>query len=408
MDGARLLLFTDSYPFGTAEGFIAAELPFLVDAFGSVVVLPHLVSGTPRDLPPGVSLDLSLSAESIPQSARLRVLYAALTSPLLYREVARRGLPRSFAVLRHLVGCGATCATTRRWARTALPAWGDRPLICYTYWLGPTTLGLALERGSQARLLLVSRAHGFDLYDSRSRGLLRPETIAATDLPAFISNHGLEYARGRWGAAVDRGEVMRLGTRDPGFRTAASRDGTLRVVSCSFIVAVKRLPLLVAALAELGARNSGRTVRWDHLGDGPGRADLERHAARLPPNVQWKLHGQLETADVVEFYRTNPADVFVNVSSSEGVSVAMMEAMSCGIPVVATAVGGTPEIVGGDNGVLLPANPAAAAVADAVDAVFAAGDGGQRRHAARRTWAELCDATRNYVAFAARLRALAQ
>jgi len=45
--------------------------------------------------------------------------------------------------------------------------------------------------------------------------------------------------------------------------------------------------------------------------------------------------------DVLNYYASNPVDVFINTSSSEGLPVSIMEAMSFGIPVIATNVGGT-------------------------------------------------------------------
>jgi glycosyltransferase involved in cell wall biosynthesis len=56
---------------------------------------------------------------------------------------------------------------------------------------------------------------------------------------------------------------------------------------------------------------------------------------------------------MVDFY--NQIDAYVNVSSTEGISQTILEAMSCGLPVVATAVGGTIDMV--DKEWLVPANP---------------------------------------------------
>jgi glycosyltransferase involved in cell wall biosynthesis len=63
--------------------------------------------------------------------------------------------------------------------------------------------------------------------------------------------------------------------------------------------------------------------------------------------------GQVAHEDVLKWFEENSADVFVNVSSSEGLPVSIMEAFSYGIPAIATAVGGMPEIVTEDCGVLL-------------------------------------------------------
>ena len=67
----------------------------------------------------------------------------------------------------------------------------------------------------------------------------------------------------------------------------------------------------------------------------------------------------------------NAMDIFVLPSYSEGLSLALLEAMAAGMPVIATAVGGTPEVVtDGDNGLLIPPRDAAA-LAEALERLLA-------------------------------------
>ena len=69
---------------------------------------------------------------------------------------------------------------------------------------------------------------------------------------------------------------------------------------------------------------------------------------------------------VYDYYSNHSVDVFLNVSNSEGIPVSIMEAENCGIPIIATAVGGNPEIVSADCGVLLSANPTSHEIAEAL------------------------------------------
>ncbi len=113
---------------------------------------------------------------------------------------------------------------------------------------------------------------------------------------------------------------------------------------------VKDLGTLIDAFAAVRAQVGD--ARLLLAGDGPERDELaSRVAAR-------------EVADAVTFtgYRADvrallPAcDVYVNSSVSEGISLTILEAMAAGLPVVATRVGGTPEVVtDGDNGLLVAA-----------------------------------------------------
>jgi glycosyltransferase involved in cell wall biosynthesis len=117
--------------------------------------------------------------------------------------------------------------------------------------------------------------------------------------------------------------------------------------------------------------------------------------------VQSKFHGHLSNGQVRRFYREHYVDAFVNVSRTEGVPVSIMEAQSACIPVIATRVGGTPELVNDCNGVLLEPNPTPAEVANALAlAIRDPRTWDPKRSAARRTWSSLSDAEVNYSAFA--------
>ena len=69
------------------------------------------------------------------------------------------------------------------------------------------------------------------------------------------------------------------------------------------------------------------------------------------------IYGAFSNREVFDFYKSHPVDFLINVSNNEGIPVSIMEAHSFSIPVVATNVGGTSEIVNEENGILLPADP---------------------------------------------------
>src|SRR5690606_9842259 len=92
-------------------------------------------------------------------------------------------------------------------------------------------------------------------------------------------------------------------------------------------------------------------------GDGPLRADIERRRDAAGLGADMRLLG--ERGDVAQLMQA--ADFLVLPSSLEGMSNVLMEAMSLGCPVVASAVGGNPELVeDGASGLLFPAGDAEA------------------------------------------------
>jgi N-acetyl-alpha-D-glucosaminyl L-malate synthase BshA len=93
------------------------------------------------------------------------------------------------------------------------------------------------------------------------------------------------------------------------------------------------------------------------IGDGPERSRVERlvHELDLAHEVRF-LGKQLHFVKVLQ-----EADVFLLPSETESFGLAALEALSCGVPVVATRVGGLPEVISdGDNGFLLPLGDVAA------------------------------------------------
>lgn len=121
--------------------------------------------------------------------------------------------------------------------------------------------------------------------------------------------------------------------------------------------------VLLESIALL--RDRGVPVRCTIVGDGPLRAELEAYAAgRLNLGERVTFTGALPVGDVLARY--GDADAVVLSSFSEGVPVVLIEALAQGRSVVATAVGGVPELVRHrETGLLVPPGNAAA-LADAV------------------------------------------
>ena len=177
----------------------------------------------------------------------------------------------------------------------------------------------------------------------------------------------------------------------------ASSDGVLRIVSCSSLTDVKRPRLLAEIVREVG--RAAVAVQWDHFGSGSLEGEVRAIASGFPSSVEWTLHGQVPNEQIIRHYESNAVDVFLNASSSEGVPVSMMEAMSAGIPIVAPSVGGIGEIVNQHNGRLVPADWGPAEVAARVIEtvrVFAEAP----RSLIRDRWALDFSADSNYRSFA--------
>lgn len=119
----------------------------------------------------------------------------------------------------------------------------------------------------------------------------------------------------------------------------------------------------------------------DIVGDGPAAAMLHSLREELALDANVHFHGMQD--DIPQ--RLQQADMFLLSSISEGVSLTLLEAMACGLPIVATNVGGNPEVVDhGQTGLLIgPRDPQA--LAKAVNWLCQNADEAQRMgHAGRK------------------------
>jgi len=158
----------------------------------------------------------------------------------------------------------------------------------------------------------------------------------------------------------------------------AELDTAHPVVLCvANLRSYKGLDHLLNAAALL--RDRGLPCTLVLVGDGDERGALSHRAVRLGIDVRF-LGARTDIERLLA-----RADVFVLPSLTEGMSNAVMEAMAAGRPVVATAVGGTPELLANGRGVLVPpADPTA--LADALERVLRDPEEGARLSVAAREW----------------------
>ncbi|NLT05409.1 MAG: glycosyltransferase family 4 protein [Solirubrobacterales bacterium] len=124
------------------------------------------------------------------------------------------------------------------------------------------------------------------------------------------------------------------------------------------------------ALLDTG-ETAGATL--DIVGGGPLQGPLAEQAARLGLGDRVRLRGELPKEEIAELMRAS--DAFVLPSTDETFGCVLIEALACGLPVVATAVGGVPEVVRDGEGTLVPPRDAAALAEGIATALADAGDG---------------------------------
>ena len=244
------------------------------------------------------------------------------------------------------------------------------PDVLHAHWL--TSYGMLALAADQPHVPLVVTAHGDDVLiapdnrlmrrlvqrvlraaklitvpgDAMHRAvvdLLAPPAPPAAGIAVF--QYGVESARlaeagRRARAAVERGDASRR---------------PLRIVSARALLQLYRVDALVDALALLAAQDVD--FRCDLLGDGPEREALELQVRRLGLADRVTFHGAVTPAQVEQ--HVGASDVYVSVSESDGVSLALLEALSLGaVPVLSDIPANRPWVNDGATGILVDIDPA--------------------------------------------------
>ncbi len=377
---------------GKPDPFMLQELPWLLAHFDRVVLCSYYGVAELTDPRP---TDVHASR---PALGELRAKLRAPFLPELWREQFHllrdgRWTPVAAAKLLLFATRGLMLAN---WARAMLRR--NERVTLYAFWMSYEGFAAALCKRRRPEAHAVARGHAFDVDPERNplNPYLMKRFLARTLDGLYPIS---EAARAQLAACVavpaEKLSVIGMGSAGSKAETRLPppffMDGVLRLVSCSAVIDIKQLPLLIDALA--GWR--GAPVYWTHIGGGEQEEDVRTYARQQLgslPGVRYEITGTVEREQVQAIYASRPFDAFINVSRSEGVPVSIMEAMRAGLTVIAPRVGGIPELVDGQIGRLYAPEGGAEAVREALGwlAGLSRAEAETLRAAAQARWNERC------------------
>lgn len=237
--------------------------------------------------------------------------------------------------------------------RAALKLRSSRPKLVHTYH-GHSLSGYFPKPVSSVfafieRRLATQTDRLIAVSERVKRDLVEVHTVAPGNAITVIDN-GIDLTPYREPTPEWRAECRaRLAPKDP---TA------FQILVPARLTAIKGQDLLLDALYGLGL--AGMRIEAHLVGDGPTRAALEQSAGTMSKGITIRFHGF--RSDLPELLAG--ADLVVLPSRNEGMSLALIESMASGAPILATAVGGTPDlIVAGETGFTCAPSGAALVVA---------------------------------------------
>jgi glycosyltransferase involved in cell wall biosynthesis len=226
-------------------------------------------------------------------------------------------------------------------------------------------------------------AHGSDLHVDRR---MLPQKVEAASFVVAISRYNKTMIVDEClGLYADKVHVVHCGV-DPdwfGERMTSEDRSQFEIICVASFEPIKGHRYLIRACQQLRAR--GVNFRCHLVGDGPQRKEIEQQVELAGLDEVVMFHGAKTRLEVAKMMARSDAAVLASAPTRsgkrEGIPVALMEAMSAGLPVIATRTGGIPELVDHErNGFLVPpADPET--LADTLERL--AGDSALREHLGR-------------------------
>jgi glycosyltransferase involved in cell wall biosynthesis len=387
MKSTILFFLTAEFPYGAGETFIENEISYLAESFDKVVLLPlNKVGEEHRKIPCNVIIK-PIQKRQISWKKVFSKIFneAEIFKEFIFNTTSN---PLKNKILLKSIRTAINIAENLEMRHREYKSGNS---FFYSYWLDDTALGVSFLNHS----IKFSRAHGWDVYFERHPfGYLplRQFLLKKIDRIFCISENGKFYFESKFDGH-SKVEVSRLGTINRYPFNNKIKDSGLNIISIGNVIPLKRINLIGEAIQII---NSNK-ISWYHFGDG---SLFEQTKNSFPFAIFRGRVNNYELKKILKQYSLS--SVLINTSSTEGIPVSMMEAMSFGIPCIGTNVGGVSEIIEDNvNGFLIPADPTPEIVSEYIKKYInlTLEEKEEFRLNAFNTWKEKYDAEKNYKDF---------
>lgn len=234
-------------------------------------------------------------------------------------------------------------------------------LIGYSFWFYDC-IYLAWLRKKGWIDKAITRTHGGDLFEERGslsgKILFRHFQGRYLDKILSVSKTGSSYLQNKYPKFKHKIETEYLGSTSHENLNPINKGERFVLVSCAMVRNIKRIHKIAEMLQYIDF-----PLTWYHIGNENLQAKNDNTIAiyienieklKSKKNIEFIAKGNMNNKEIFQFFRDIPIDLFISLSEAEGIPVSIMEAISFGIPVISTDVGGCKEIVTDETGILIP------------------------------------------------------
>lgn len=361
----RIIYITSSLPYGPGEAFIIPEVEELMRQGHEVLLVPVYPRGKLFHDKAQSILDFTCSQPLLSGEVLGKALVAVAKAP--FRAFSALAL-----IVRHsnnirILAKNLAVYPKGLWLSGAVKDWQAEHV--HAHWAS-TTATMALLAGELTGVPWSFTVHRWDIAENNLISLKAHKAAfaraidrrGAQELAVFADFDG-------WTPYVIHMGVTLPATTGRLDRELAPKDMFRAVMAANFIE-IKGHVYLLEAVRLL--RGRGVRILLELVGEGPLRASIANKVRDYGLKDDVKFLGSVPHGHLMAGLKGGTWDLMVLPSiedpkgAREGIPVSLMEAMSCGVPVISTTTGGIPELLDGHAGVLVPPKDPVA-LADAIE-----------------------------------------
>ena len=357
---ANLLILTNNFPNAplTSEGWLADEIVYSYSFFNSIYILPEINSDVHIDLQKNCSVvKLKLEKHTTLNFREiLNCFYIVFSDFFEYPSKINflKAFRNNLALIKYL--------TIKAKKISKQSSIFQSPIIVYAYWADNLLTTACIMKQLYKPCKIVSRAHGFEIFEEQTKY----HVVPFRKFQSRFSDKIFADSKKGYSHLLQKQPLSNIftssyvGTIDNGM-AVFNENKIFTIITCSHIRNVKRLHLMSDILEHISF-----PIIWNMIGIGSDFELVKLTNSKLPKHIVINYIGNITNKEVLNFYKTHHANLFVSLSYSEGLPVSMMEALSFGIPIMSTDVGGCSEICNDNTGILIPKDFDAKKVADKI------------------------------------------
>lgn len=390
-----LYLFTTNFPTGlSGELWLQNEIHITHRNCERIFIFPDHDSYESIELPSNCYPQKNVLANSEKEALNLRDVFKIsliILSDLV--PLSRRGA--FFSNLRYNVSLIKKLYKKAKYISKQIEA--PERSVLYSYWADNAATLACMIKVFKPNVKAISRAHGYEIYEDLKKDKIIPfrnYQNRIIDHIYSVSKKGAEHLKRKHPSFASKYSFSYLGTNDHGL-AIFDPNNMFSIATCCNLNSIKRIELVSEVL-----KNVDQKMKWHLIGDGPEMNKIKKANSILPENIEVIYHGSMSQDKLFEFYRATHLNALLSVSYSEGLPVTMMEAISFGIPLISTNVGGCNEICNTQTGVLIERDFDPKEVAKILEEFKkSAKNTSQFRSGCRNYWLNNFNANKNYSSF---------